>query len=382
MSIERPIEVPQTDPRAGYMAHQAEIDSAIHRVLNSGWYILGPEVESFEKEFASFIGVHQAIGVASGTDALELSLRACNVGPGDLVFTVSHTAVATIAAIELTGAIPVLVDIDPITYTMDPNSLEASLECHPKGIPKAVIPVHLYGHPADMQAIVGLARRYNLYVIEDCAQSLGAKLEKRMAGTFGDLAAFSFYPTKNLGAMGDGGMVVTNNSDLAERVRLLQQYGWQKRYISDIPGGNSRLDELQAAILRVKLLYLDEENIRRQSLAQTYNSLLADSGLTLPALRQDVIHVYHQYVVCLPQRDPLMKYLRKAGIGTLIHYPVPVHLQPAYQNRLPLVVPLPWTEQLAREIQSLPMFPQLRDEHVQYIATCIIRFQCHGAGQS
>lgn len=382
MSMDRPIEVPQTDPKAGYLAHQADIDAAIQRVLNSGWYILGREVESFEQEFAAYIGVHHAVGVASGTDALELSLRACGVGPGDLVFTVSHTAVATVAAIELAGATPVLVDIDPVTYTMDPNCLEDALAHTPDGTPKAVIPVHLYGHPAEMPSILELAKRYGLYVIEDCAQSHGATLDGRMTGAWGDIAAFSFYPTKNLGAIGDGGMVVTENPALAERVRLLQQYGWRERYISDIPGGNSRLDELQAAILRVKLRGLDKGNMRRQSLAQTYNALLAGVGLTLPEVRSGVTHVYHQYVVRLPQRDALRTYLRQAGIGTLIHYPAPVHLQPAYQGRLPIVAPLPWTEQVAKQVLSLPIFPQLSDDQARRVGECIIRFHNDGAAET
>jgi dTDP-4-amino-4,6-dideoxygalactose transaminase len=382
MNMDRPIEVPQTDPKAGYLAHQAEIDSAIQRVLNSGWYILGREVESFEQEFAAYIGVRHAIGVANGTDALELSLRACDVDPGDLVFTVSHTAVATIAAIELAGATPVLVDIDPVTYTMDPNCLEAALAHPPAGKPKAVIPVHLYGHPADMPSILELAKRHGLYVIEDCAQSHGATLDGRMTGAWGDIAAFSFYPTKNLGALGDGGMIVTDNPALAERVRLLQQYGWRERYISDIPGGNSRLGELQAAVLRVKLRGLDKENMRRQSLAETYNARLARAGLTLPTVRAGVSHVYHQYVVRLPSRDALRTYLQHAGIGTLIHYPVPVHLQPAYQGRLSLVAPLPWTEQAARQVLSLPMFPQLSDDQARQVSECILRFHNDGAAET
>jgi len=374
MSVNRLIEVPQTDPKASYIAHREEIDSAIQRVLDSGKFILGQEVESFEQEFAAYIGVHHAIGVGNGTDALELALRACGVGPGDLVFTVSHTAVATVAAIELAGAMPVLVDIDPITYTMDPNSLTDALSRHHVGIPKAVIPVHLYGHPADMTSISEIAKRHGLYVIEDCAQSHGATLDGRMTGAWSDIAAFSFYPTKNLGAIGDGGMIVTDNPALAERVRLLQQYGWRERYISDIPGGNSRLDELQAVVLRVKLKYLEKENMQRKSLALIYDELLSDTELTLPEIRSGVTHVYHQYAVRLTQRDALRTYLRQAGIGTIIHYPVPIHLQPAYQDRLPLVAPLHWTEQVARQVLSLPMFPQLNDKQIRLVCKLINRF--------
>jgi dTDP-4-amino-4,6-dideoxygalactose transaminase len=374
MSSNQAIVVPQTDPKASYMAHKVEIDVAIQTVLESGQYILGREVEAFEKEFAAYVGVSHAIGVGNGTDALELALRACGVGSGDLVFTVSHTAVATVAAIELVGATPVLVDIDPNTYTLDPDSLETALARPLAGRPKAIIPVHLYGQPADLPGIIALARRYGLFVIEDCAQSHGATLAGRMIGAWGDIAAFSFYPTKNLGTMGDGGMVVTNDPSLAEKVRLLRQYGWRERYISQVPGCNSRLDELQAAILRVKLQHLETENARRCILAQVYNTLLADTGISLPEVNSDIVHVYHQYVICLPQRDQLRAYLRQKGVGTLIHYPVPVHLQPAYINRIPRVVPLLQTEQIARQVLSLPMFPQLRDDQVRLVGECIICF--------
>lgn len=376
MNQNQPITIPQADPKAGYLAHKAEIDDAVRSVLESGRYILGREVKAFEQEFAAYVGVSHAIGVGNGTDALELALRACNIGLGDLVFTVSHTAVATVAAIELVGATPVLLEVDPVTYTLDPGSLEAALTHPPPGRPKAVIPVHLYGQPADMPAIMKLARHHGLYMIEDCAQSHGATLAGRMTGAWGDIAAFSFYPTKNLGALGDGGMVVTDNPALAERVRLLQQYGWRERYISDIPGGNSRLDELQAAILRVKLRYLDEENARRRSLAQIYNALLADTGLSLPEVHPGATHVYHQYVVRLPQRDTLKNYLCDiGGVGTLIHYPVPVHLQPAYRDRLPLVASLARTEEIARQVLSLPMFPQLSDDQARHVGECIVRFK-------
>jgi len=379
VNTKRQIEVPQTDPRAGYREHQTEIDAAIRGVLDSGRYILGPEVEHFEREYAAYVGVNHTVGVANGTDALELSLRACGVGAGDLVFTVSHTAVATVAAIESAGAIPVLVDIDPATYTMDPGTLAAALANPPPGRPKAVVPVHLYGHPADMPAILEGARRHDLLVIEDCAQSHGAALNGRMTGVWGDIASFSFYPTKNLGALGDGGMVATGSPALAERVRLLRQYGWRERYVSDSSGGNSRLDELQAAVLRVKLRYLDGENARRRYLARAYDALLKSTELVLPSVRPGARHVYHQYVVRLPRRDELGIHLREAGIGTGIHYPVPVHLQPAYRGRLPLGTPLPVTEQVAGEILSLPMFPQLSDRQVRQVCECIGRLRRDGA---
>jgi dTDP-4-amino-4,6-dideoxygalactose transaminase len=367
MSKSQPMAVPQSDPKAGYLAHQAEIDAVVHQVLKSGWYILGQEVEAFEQGFAAYVGVSCAIGVGNGTDALELALRACGVGQGDLVFTVSHTAVATVAAVELAGATPVLVDINPVTYTMDPNGLEAALAHPPIGQPKAVIPVHLYGNPADMPSILELARRYDLYVIEDSAQSHGATLDGRMTGAWGDIAAFSFYPTKNLGALGDGGMVVTNDVKLGDRVRQLRQYGWRQRYISDIPGCNSRLDELHAAVLRVKLKYLETENARRRALAARYTAALAASGLVLPTCRENALHVYHQYVVRSRHRDAFQAYLRTQGIDTLVHYPKAVHQQPAYQGRLPTAGSLPQSERAAAEVLSLPIYPELTDDQVDAV---------------
>lgn len=370
--------IAQTDPKANYLAHKAEIDAAIHRVLDSGWYILGQEVAAFEQEFAAYIGVQHAFGVANGTDALELALRACGVAAGDAVFTVSHTAVATVAAIELTGATPILLDIEPNSYTIDPNQLEDVIKhVTQEGLsngcrPKAIIPVHLYGHSADMPAILDIAQRYNLYVIEDCAQSHGATLAGRKTGTWGDIAAFSFYPTKNLGALGDGGAIVTDNAQLAEQVRLLRQYGWRQRYVSDIAGANSRLDELQAALLRVKLRYLEQENDHRRKLAQIYSKRLADSGLILPTCQPQAEHVYHQYVVRSSHRDQLRHYLAERNIRTGIHYPVPVHQQPAYRERHLQIMPLHHTEQIARQILSLPMYPQLHKKQVEVVSEQIV----------
>jgi dTDP-4-amino-4,6-dideoxygalactose transaminase len=363
-----PIRVPQSNPKANYLAHKDEIDAAIARVLESGRYILGEEVAAFENEFAAYIGVRYGIGVGSGTEALHLALRVLGIGPGDEVITVSHTAVATIAAIELCGATPVLVDIDPHTYTIDPESIKSAITKHTK----AIIPVHLYGNPADMDAILSIAHRHGLYVIEDCAQAHGAIYKGRKVGAWGDIGAFSFYPTKNLGALGDGGMVVTNDPQLAERARLLREYGWRQRYISEMPGWNTRLDELQAAVLRVKLRYLDEENTKRQEIAGLYNKLLADTPLCLPQVQRDAKHVYHQYVVRAACRDELHQYLRSIGIATLIHYPVPVHLQPAYRGRLGDVGSLPQTERITREILSLPMFAELSIEQVYMVAEAII----------
>jgi dTDP-4-amino-4,6-dideoxygalactose transaminase len=356
--------IPQTDPKANYLAHKASIDDAIARVLESGRYVLGREVASFEKEFAGYLGARHAVAVGSGTDALRLALLGCGVGPGDFVLTVSHTAVATAAAIDLCGASPVFVDIDPVSYTMDPNRLEDAVKGCARGRLKAVVPVHLYGHPADMTGISEIADRYGLRVVEDCAQSHGATWQGRRTGILGHVAAFSFYPTKNLGALGDGGMVVTGDADLADRVRLLREYGWKERYVSAIPGMNSRLDELQAAILRAKLPHLDPENESRRAIAGAYSSLLADTGLGLPAAGRGAGHVYHQYVIRTPHRDALKAHLEGRGIGTLIHYPVPIHLQPAYANRAPSNIALPLTEEVAGRILSLPIYPELNAEQV------------------
>jgi dTDP-4-amino-4,6-dideoxygalactose transaminase len=351
--------IPQTDPRANYLAHKLEIDDAIARVLDHGRYILGPEVEAFEQEFAQWLGVRHVVSVASGTDALRLALESSGVGPGDAVTTVSHTAVATVTAIELAGAVPRLVDIDPVTFTIDCNLLEDALR---SGRVRAIVPVHLYGHPANLRAIMALANRSGTVVIEDCAQSHGASIENRKTGTFGKAAAFSFYPTKNLGALGDGGAIATNDDGVAERARGLREYGWKQRYVSDVRGMNSRLDELQAAILRVKLRYLDAGNARRREIAETYSTGLRDSGLRLPKCAENVTHAWHQYVIRSQDRDALRAKLTTRGVGTLVHYPVPVHLQPAYQ-RLEHAA-LVETESAAREVLSLPMYPELSNADV------------------
>jgi len=364
--------LPPADPKANYLAHKEEIDQAIRRVLDSGWYILGQEVTAFEQEFAQYLGVGHAIGVASGTDALEIALRACGVGIGDAVITVSHTVVATVAAIELVGATPVLVDIDPKTFTLDPNRLEEAIAQHQGSRVKAIIPVHLYGHPADLPAIMEIARRHDLYVIEDCAQSHGAAIQGRKTGGWGHLAAFSFYPTKNLGALGDGGAVSTNDPQLAQQVRLLREYGWRQRYISDFAGMNSRLDEIQAAVLRVKLKSLDKENSQRRHLAEIYNDMLSATPLILPQIGRDVDSAYHQYVVKSENRDRLRDFLKANSVGTLIHYPVPVHRQPAYQDRVGIGSGgLPETEKVCQEILSLPMYPQMTSTQAQQVAELI-----------
>ncbi len=363
--------IKQTDPRAAYLAHKEEIDVAIARVLASDRYILGAEVEAFDAEFAEFLGARYSISVASGTDALELALRACGVRPGDVVLTVSHTAVATVAAIERCGGIAVFVDVDPQTFTLVPEALEAALATDLPGLAKAIVPVHLYGHPAEMPAICDIARRYDLFVIEDCAQAHGAAIGDQKMGTWGDIAAFSFYPTKNLGAVGDGGSIVTNNEHLAEKAEQLRQYGWKSRYVSDSIGYNSRLDEIQAAILRVKLKYLTSATQRRQKIAAAYKALLSDVEFCLPFERNDAIHVYHQFVIQHQDRDLLRSYLAQHNIATLIHYPLPVHLQPAFSH---LAKDLPKTERLAKTILSLPMHPGLSESNIEHITSTMINW--------
>jgi len=361
------------NPRAQYLACKHEIDQAIQRVLWKGVYILGDEVSGFETEFAEYTGVTFGIGVGNGTDALRIALRACGVGPGDDVITVSHTACATVSAIEQAGARPVLVDIEPDTYTLDPNRLEAAISSGTK----AIIPVHLYGHAADISSIMSVAERYGIRVIEDCAQAHGALYRGRRVGSWGHMACFSFYPTKNLGALGDGGMIVTSDPHLAEQARKLREYGWTRGRSCQIPGWNSRLDELQAAVLRVKLLHLDSDNAKRVSIAEKYNVGLAvyKPDLILPTTAPYVKHVYHLYVVRSPVRDSLMDYLNSVGIRVAPHYAVPVHMQPAYLGRSCGGESLPVTEMTAREVLSLPMYPELTDQEIETVIGAVGAFQ-------
>ncbi len=365
----------QSNPKANYLAHKTEIDAAVKQVLGSGWYILGNEVSLFEQEFAKNMEVTHAIGVASGTDALELALRACGIGEGDFVITVSHTAVATAAAIVRTGAKPLFVDIDPDTFTMAPQQLKSLLTTWESKKIKAVIPVHIYGQAANMPEILAIAHQHDLFVIEDCAQAHGATLNNQKVGTLGDIACFSFYPTKNLGALGDGGIVTTNNEKLAEKLGWLREYGWRERYISDIAGGiNSRLDELQAAILRVKLPHLEAENKSRRKIAETYTNILSKNrDIILPKITKTNESVYHQYVIQVKERDALHSSLKEQGIATLIHYPVPIHQQAAFSDNDLSPLPLPNTEQAATQILSLPMYPELSIKQAEQVAHTILK---------
>ncbi|MBL4580298.1 MAG: DegT/DnrJ/EryC1/StrS family aminotransferase [Flavobacteriales bacterium] len=358
-----------SNPQAQYVEHKEAIDSAISQVLQSGIYILGPETEAFEQEFAEFTQTEYCSGVANGTDALLLALKACDVGEGDEVITVSLTASATAAAIHQSGAEAVLVDVDPESYTLDINQLQEKISSKTK----AIIPVHLYGHPAEIDAIMNIATKHGLYVIEDCAQAHGATYNGKQVGSFGDLGCFSFYPTKNLGAIGDGGAVVSSNRALADKVKLLREYGWKEKFNSSIHGWNSRLDEIQAAILRVKLKKLTHLNKRRSDLADIYNRKLAGLDLILPSVQDSCGHVYHLFVIRINDRDRLMRHLREQGIQAGIHYPTPLHRQEVYQSNQD---DLKITDAYCKEILSLPMYPELGD-NIDTVCSAIIDFYKH-----
>jgi len=369
--------IPCSNPKAQYRAHRTEIDDAISRVLESGMYILREEVRAFEAEFAAYIGADYAIGVGNGTEALHLALTACGIGVGDEVITVSHTAVATAAAIAMTGAVPVYTDIEPKHCTMDPERLVSAITHRTR----AIVPVHLYGHPADMGPILKIAQSHGLRVIEDCAQAHGARYQGKRVGTWGDAGCFSFYPTKNLGALGDGGMVVTSRPELAERIRLMREYGWKDR-ISQIPGWNSRLDEVQAAVLRIKLRHLERDNDARARIAVVYNRSFQTTAAKPLAVREGTVPVYHLYVVRLAGRDSLRMHLKERGIATLIHYPVPVHLQPAFSTPRAESRMLQETERAAREVLSLPLYPELGPDDVQAVVEAVQTFGPSGKGEN
>jgi dTDP-4-amino-4,6-dideoxygalactose transaminase len=359
--------VPFGDSKRQYEAIKPELDEAAARVLASGRYILGPEVQAFEAEFAAFCGVSHAIGVGNGTEALYLSLIALGVGAGDEVISVANAADYEPLTILQSGARPVFVDVDERTHLIEPELLEAAITPRTR----AIMPVHLYGRMADMAAIMAVAARHGLPVIEDCAQAHGAKQNGHVAGSIGRCGCFSFYPSKNLGAIGDGGMIVTDDAELAAKLRRLRMYGWEKRYYTVDAGGiNSRLDEMQAAFLRVKLRHLAAWNDARRRIARRYNQLLAGAGIVLPDLPDDESHVWHLYVVQTTQRDRLQAALLRRGVETAIHYPLPAHLQPVYQG---LAAPgsLPITERLAGEVLSLPIFPELTEAELDATAAAV-----------
>ncbi len=359
--------IPFVDLRSQYAAIQDEVAGVIQGVLDSCTFIGGESLAAFEQEFATFCQTEFAVGVASGTDALHLTLRALGVGAGDEVITVANTFIATGAAIEMVGARPVFVDIDPNFFTIDPALIESAITARTR----AIIPVHLFGQPADMDPILEIARRYNLSVIEDAAQAHGAEYKGRRAGSIGHAGCFSFYPGKNLGAYGDGGAITTSDPKLVRRLHRLRDHGRSTKYEHAIVGYNSRLDALQAGILRVKLRHLDAWNRQRRQVAAWYRAHLRGSGLTIPAERPDSTHVYHLYVVATADRDRRQRRLAAMQIGTGIHYPVPLHLQPAFRHLGYREGDLPHAEAAAKRILSLPMFPELTWQQTAHIAESV-----------
>jgi len=347
--------IPFLDLGAAYRELKPEIDAAVSRVLDSGWYVLGPEVEAFEAEWATYCEAEHAVGLANGLDALILALRALDIGPGDEVIVPSNTYIATWLAVSGVGATPVPVEPDPATHNIDPTRIEAAITSRTR----AILPVHLYGQPVDLDPILDLARCHRLRVIEDAAQAHGARYKGRRIGAHGDIVCWSFYPGKNLGALGDAGAITTNDPALAERVALLRNYGSRQKYVNEVAGVNSRLDPIQAAVLRVKLEVLDDWTNRRRAVAAAYTEGLKQAGLILPHVPDWAEPVWHLYVVRTPDREALQARLSKAGIGTLIHYPIPPHMQAAYAELGIAPDALPLARDLAGEVLSLPMGPQL-----------------------
>jgi dTDP-4-amino-4,6-dideoxygalactose transaminase len=361
------VKVPYLDLKAQYESIKPEIDAAISRVLESSQFILGSEVAEFEKEFAVYCGATECIALNSGTSALHLALLAAGVGPSDEVITVPFTFAASVAAILYTGARPVLVDIDPDTFTMNPVATKAAITPRTK----AILPVHLYGHPTHMDPILEVARRHGLVVIEDAAQAHGAKYKERPIGSLGDIACFSFYPTKNLGACGEGGAVTTSNTEYARTIRMLRDWGQDRKYHHLLRGFNYRMEGLQGAILRVKLRHLELWTEARRAIAAKYDELLADSELVRPSEMSWARHVYHAYTLRADDRDALQAALQEKGIQTGIHYPVPVHLQPAYAELVHIPLALPQSEKAAAEVLSLPLFPEMSGDQIQRVATAL-----------
>jgi dTDP-4-amino-4,6-dideoxygalactose transaminase len=363
--------IPFGDLKLQYGALKIELDNAIQQVLSDGWFILGKNVSAFEQEFAAFCGAAFGIGVGNGTDALELALKACGIGPGDEVITVPNSATFTALAITATGATPRFADVDATSFNMDPKVLEQAITPRTR----AILPVHLYGQPADMDPILAIARAHNLKVIEDAAQAHGAAYAGRKTGSLSDAGCFSFYPSKNLGAFGDGGMVVTNDPELADTVRMLRNGGQRTRYDHQILGVNSRLDEMQAALLRLKLSYLEKWNERRRHMAALYTAMLGDCAVELPQEMPRTKHVYHLYVIRCTSRDALKEHLGRSGIETIVHYPTPIHLQQAYRGLGLGPGAFPVAERCANEVLSLPIYPELTDTKVRQVATAIAQFK-------
>jgi len=359
--------IPFLDLKAPYNALKQELDEAISRVVSSGWFIGGPEVDKFEEEFATYCGTSNCVGVANGLDALHLALRAMDIGLGDEVIVPSNTYIATWLAVSQCGATPVPVEPDSRTHNIDPSLIEGAIT----NKTKAILPVHLYGQPVDLDPILAVARKHGLKVLEDGAQAHGARYKGKRLGGHGDAVAWSFYPGKNLGAMGDGGAVTTNDSEIADRIRVLRNYGSRVKYVNEVKGYNSRLDPMQAAILSVKLKTLDAWNEHRANAAAAYDRLLKDCGLSLPYVPEWVAPAWHLYVVQHPSRDALQKTLSEAQIGTLIHYPIPPHLQDAYSELNWAKGAFPLAERMAKEVLSLPMGPSISMSDVEQVAAAV-----------
>ena len=364
------MKVPFADLRALHAPIKAELAQVFERVLGSNSFVLGPEVQQFEAAFAKYLGVEHCIAVTNGTAALHLALLALGIGPGDEVITVANTFIATAEAISAVGARPVFVDVDPRYYNMDVNAVAKAIT--PKT--RAVIPVHLYGQTADMDPILELAKQHNLAVIEDACQAHGAEYKGRKAGTMGTMACFSFYPGKNLGALGEGGAVVTNDVKFAQQIRMLRDHGSVKKYEHSFPGYNLRMEGLQGGFLAAKLPYLDEQNEARRGAAETYKRLLANSDIVPPEVMPNAKHIYHLYIVQADDRDALKQYLAEQGIETGLHYPVPLHLQKAYADLGYRAGDFPIAESLARRILSLPMFPTITREQIEYVCSAVREF--------
>jgi len=366
------VPVPVLDLKAQYQRLRQVIDDAIRGVLESGQFVLGPNVRALEEELAAFLGVGRAVGLASGTDALHLAIRACGIGPGDFVLTSPFTFVATATAISYAGAQPVFADIHPGTFTLDPDRAAEYLAGRgpgpkPEGRVKAILPVHLYGLPADMDALLALARPHRLLVVEDAAQAIGAAYRGRPVGGLGDVGCFSFYPTKNLGAFGDGGLATTQDPALDERIRRLRAYGGRDRYLHEELGFNSRLDEIQAAVLRVKFRFLAEWNARRRAIAARYRDGLAGLGIGLPVEVPGCVHVYHQFTIRVPDRDGVQQRMADLGVRTTVYYPVPLHLQPMHRDLGYRAGDFPEAERAAREVLCLPIYPELTDAQMDEV---------------
>jgi dTDP-4-amino-4,6-dideoxygalactose transaminase len=357
------MQVPFVDLSAQYTSIKDEVDQAIHEVLDTTSFVGGEAVASFERSFASYCGAKHAVGVANGTDALQLSLRALDIGPRDEVVTVAHTFIATAAAITTVGATPVFVDIDPDSYTIDVSQIEAAITPQTK----AIVPVHLYGQPADMRPILEIAQKHSLYVIEDAAQAHGAEYSGKRVGSLGHIGCFSFYPGKNLGAYGDAGAITTNDSQIAEHIARLRDHGRVSKYEHAIVGFNSRLDTIQAAILNIKLRYLDRWNRQRQSSAAYYDAKLSSIGISTPSRRSGSTHVYHLYVIETDDRAALQSRLAERGISSGVHYPIPLHLQPAFAHLGYRKGDFPNSERASQRILSLPMFPELTRHQIEWV---------------